>query len=138
MRHDTVQSIVDDDGYQFFGCYKCGELISAIRLAHAMNTTGISCRCGCSKVQPVQVKPEQFVLKQVVEMGIWLKFNEVDYIADFRAEMASIPEPWTFDQIEEGVHQIRTHFRALLEDPPDEPPEPEEEEPIEPLDEPVS
>ncbi len=110
MDNLEVQRIVDENGYQFFNCYRCGELISAIQLVYALNTTGVGCRCGCMKVQPVQIKPEQYPLKNVVEMGMFLLVDESAYIDDFRHEIQ--PLCWDPDQIEEAVVTIRQHFAA--------------------------
>ena len=108
----NVQKIVDENGYQFFSCYKCGELISAIELAYALNTTGIGCRCGSMKVQPTQVKLAQYSLRNVVEMAIYLKIDEKDYLSDFEMEAAQLN--WTEGQEVEAKSEIRKHFKELL------------------------
>ena len=107
-----AQPIIDENGFQFFSCYKCGDLISAIELNRALNTNGMGCRCGCMKVQPVQVKAEQYTQKNVVEMAIYLKIAEEDYRADFVLETLAIG--WTAAQQEEGMEKIHSHFKEML------------------------
>ncbi len=107
-----VQNIIDENGYQFFTCYKCGNLISAIELTYALNTTGIGCRCGCMKVQPVQVKLEQYSQRNVVEMAIFLKFDEAAYIADFLMETSALN--WPVERQNEEALKIKDQFKTLL------------------------
>ncbi len=113
MSKAETKNIIDEqDGYQFFSCYKCGELITCLELSRSLQTTGRGCRCGCMKVQPTEIKVEQYVQRNAVELAIYLKISEADYTADFILEASGLR--WNRDAIDTGVETIRARFAELL------------------------
>ena len=81
-----LQKLLGDDACQFYRCYKCHGLISAIELAVALNTTGIACKCGSMKIQPTQVLGSEYVRSNVIDMAVHLDIAYEDYIQDFLLE----------------------------------------------------
>ncbi len=110
--NSEVQNIINANGFQFFSCYKCGELISAIELDAALKKDGVGCRCGCMKVQPVQVKVEQYTRRNVVEMAIHLGISEEAFVDDFLVEARE--SPINLHELPTLVTEIRTHFKEVL------------------------
>ncbi len=112
MSTPETRNIVDEQGYEFFSCYKCGELITCLELSRALNTTGKGCRCGCMKVQPTEVKVEQYTQRNVCEMAIYLKKGVEEYVDDFLREAEILG--WDRATAAISCETIRRHFSELL------------------------
>ena len=81
-----IQKLLGENAFEFYRCYRCHELISAMQMAVALNTNGLVCGCGSMKVQPSQVKVAEYPNMNVIEMANHLGFTENDYIEDFLSE----------------------------------------------------
>lgn len=51
-----LQDVIGKDGYDFYSCYKCKSLITALRMARAMYSDGKICKCGSMTVNPCNLK----------------------------------------------------------------------------------
>lgn len=85
-----LKKLIGEDGFQFYRCYACGALISAMELAIALHSkTGTPCKCGSMKVQPAQVKPSDYPELNVVEMAVHLGIAEDAYVEDYLQEQGN-------------------------------------------------
>jgi hypothetical protein len=105
-----LKRMIGENAFQFYRCYKCGDLISAMELAVALGTNGIACGCGSMQIQPTQVRTADYTRRNVVEMAVHLDFSEEDYMEDFARETG---EPMTAEQ-HERVHRLWTEAKAAL------------------------
>jgi len=87
---DDVKRILGEDSWQFYRCYKCGRIISALELSRGLRPklgeSAKACPCGSLKCQPTQITAEDYAKPQVIEMAVSLGFTRKQYLDDFDME----------------------------------------------------
>jgi len=100
---------LDGECWQFYRCYRCGELLNDLQVKAGL-AVGKICSCGCDKITPTEVKPQEYYKKNVLEMAIHLGFNEQQIIEDFCAET-----PTMIAVDKQGfIEQIRKNYAEVL------------------------
>ena len=83
---EDIKKLIGEDCFQFYRCYNCTEVISAMQMAVALKKSGKICACGSMKVIPAEVKPGEYTRKNVIEMAVMMGVSEDAYLDDFRLE----------------------------------------------------
>ena len=61
-----LKQLIGDQSFDFYACYKCGRLLTAIELVRALHRNGQPCPCGCQKIMPADLRWWQWMYPRVL------------------------------------------------------------------------
>jgi DNA-directed RNA polymerase subunit RPC12/RpoP len=53
---DELGKALGKDSYDFYSCYKCGRLITAVQMVRSLHSDGNICKCGSKTVKPSNIQ----------------------------------------------------------------------------------
>lgn len=58
------------ESFDFYACYKCGGLITAPEMAAALESNGLACKCGSTKVRPTNISLKDWFKPRVLRFAL--------------------------------------------------------------------